>query len=716
MRFHRIILGFLFLSLIKNTFALELNLERADLIKGEAPIEIEAERLIFDRDTGIYQAHGKVEVTREEFFLKADHMQLNMTTKDVIAWGNVVMGEMEDLIECERLEVNLDTKTGRITKAKIFLKDQNFHISGKEIEKLGENHYRIKEGSFTTCDGDRPAWKFTVKELEVFEIALGGFGIARGAIPHIKNIPLFYMPLGVFPIRRERQTGFLFPHFGYSKKYGPEIKNAFYWAIAKNMDATFFLDWLGDRGFKEGLEYRYAFTRDTKGEARFHFIDDNVKDKNRYAFFIQHEQKFLEDLYIKANINHISDHEYHRDFDDDLPEIAKIDSRSRQQLRSEIFGGKNWDRFSLIASGVVYDDLTKDSNDETIQKLPQLSFHAYPQNFLNMPLIFDFISSYTHFWREKGLSAHRGDLLPRLSYPIRIFDVLKINPDIGFRQTLYRTYEDELNRYEKWDSRSTFDTGIKTSVEFYKVFEGEKIPFLSNLFKVDKWLHMFEPEVSYRYSPRVDQKDLPIFDEVDRIPYTNQISYGITQRFVGRSGQNPSQIKEYIRLKVFQDYSVGDPYIDLKGEKRPFSNIKAELWCDFSPYIDIRWDGEFNPHRANFDISNFLFNLKDRRGDAFQAQYRFTKGNIKEANLATRIKIIPPIYIFGSLKYNLLEKWRVESIYGAQYQAQCWMMAFTIEDKNRSPDRTQRRDIKYQLYFNLLGIGSVGKRPYLMSL
>lgn len=690
-------------------------MQKADLINGETPVEIEAEYLIFDREKGIYQAHGKVEVTRGEFFLKADHAQLNVKTKEVIAWDNVVMGEKEDLIECERLEANLDTKTGRITKARIFLKDQNFHINGKEVEKLGENHYRIKDGSFTTCDGDRPAWKFAVKELEVFEFALGGFGVAKGAVSYIKNFPVFYIPVGIFPIRRERQTGFLIPHFGYSKKYGPEIKNAFYWAFAKNMDLTFFFDWLGDRGFKEGLEYRYAITKDTKGEARFHFIDDNVMDKNRYAFFIQHEQKFPEDFYLKGNINRVSDHNYQRDFDEDLPEISKIDSRSRQQLRSEIFGGKNWDRFTLLARGVVYDDLTKGSNDETIQKLPQVSFNAYPQPLFNAPLIFDLDSSYTHFWREKGISAHRGDLLPRLSYPIRVFDVLKFKPDIGFRETLYRTYEDEINRYKKWDSRSTFDAGLEASIEFYRVFEGEKIPFLSNIFKVDKWLHILEPEISYRYTPRIDQKDLPIFDEVDRIPYTNQISYGISQRIIGRSSRNPSQNKEYIKLRIFQEYSIGDPFIDLEGEKRSFSNIKGELWWDFSPYLYIRWDGEFNPYRTDFDIMNILFNLKDKRGDAFQAQYRFTKGNIKETNFSTRIKTIPPLYIFGSLKYNLLEKWRVENIYGAQYQAQCWTIAFTIEDKNRSPDRTQKREIKYQLYFNLLGIGSVGKRPSLMS-
>jgi lipopolysaccharide assembly outer membrane protein LptD (OstA) len=90
------------------------------------------------------------------------------------------------------------------------------------------------------------------------------------------------------------------------------------------MDATFYLDYLGDRGFKEGLEFRYAFTRETKGEAHFYFIDDQTVNenipvtngqtihRNRYAFFIEHQQKLPYDFYLKADIEHVSDHQYLR--------------------------------------------------------------------------------------------------------------------------------------------------------------------------------------------------------------------------------------------------------------------------------------------------------------------------------------------------------------------------------------------------------------------
>jgi LPS-assembly protein len=466
------------------------------------------------------------------------------------------------------------------------------------------------------------------------------------------------------------------------------------------------------------LEYRYALTQDTKGQANFYFTDDQVLNKNRYAFFVQHEQKFFNDLYLKGNINRVSDHDYLRDFDEDLPKGAKIDSRSRRELRSDLFGGKNWDKFSFLMDGSVYDDLTKENNKETVQKLPQISFYAHPQSLFKTPFFYDFVSSYTHFWRERDVEAHRGDLLPRISYPVRLFNVLKLESDVALRETLYRPYDDPTNRFQGWKSRETLQAAAEISTEFYRVYDGTAISKISDLYKVAKWMHTLEPNVSYTYIPPVDQSRLPAFDEVDQIPYTNQITYGVTQRLLGRSEKEgvTSGPLEYGKLNIFQSYSLGDPFIDAEGKKRSFSNIEADLWWNFGPYITARGNAAFNPYRLGFDELNFLINVKDRRNDAVQVQYRNTKDNVREINLDARVKTIPPLYLLGAFYYNLLAGTWVQSIFGVEYQAQCWSAGFIFENINQSPDGTQSRDRKYHFYFNLLNLGSVGHKPYFMSL
>ncbi len=91
---------------------------------------------------------------------------------------------------------------------------------------------------------------------------------------------------------------------------------------------------------------------------------------------------------------------------------------------------------------MAFQDLTQTSNDETVQKLPQVSFFAQPQTLLGSPFFLDLSSSYVNFWREQGTKTHRIDLFPRLSYPVRVLDVLKLQSEAGLRETLYRPYDD----------------------------------------------------------------------------------------------------------------------------------------------------------------------------------------------------------------------------------------------------------------------------------
>jgi LPS-assembly protein len=708
-------------------------------MKAEGPVEIEADELTYDRETQTYEAHGQVEVSRGDLSLKADHARLNMATKDLMAWGNVLLREGEDVVECQRLEVNIENRAGKIYQAKLYLKDQNFHITGREIEKLGENHYRVRDGSLTTCDAERPPWKFTVKEIEVKEMALGGWGIAKGPLLYLEDIPVLYFPWGAFPVRQERQTGFLIPRVGYSSDYGPEVKTGFYWAPTKNMDATFLLDYLGDRGFKEGLEFRYAFARETKGEAHFYFIHDltvphNIDvpvvngqtiHRNRYAFFIEHQQKLPYDFYLKADVEHVSDHQYLKDFDEDIPDRLSIDAWSARLLRSVIFGGKNWDRFSFLSEGVVFDDVTKESNDRTVQKLPQMFFYAHPQSFLQTPFFWDLTSSYTNFWRERGVEAHRGDLFPRVSYPTRLFNVLKLESDLGLRETLYYSYDDPTGRLHGWKSREILEADVQMSAEFYRVYDGEIFPKISGLFKVAKWMHTIEPVVRYTYIPRVSQDRLPLFDDVDQVPFTNQITYGVTQRLLGKGEGANSGPVEYGKLMIFQSYSLEDPsylnrtFTDSEGKKRSFSNIRGELWWNFKPYLWAHWDAELNPHRGSFDAFNVSIIAKDHRNDAVSVQYRNTRGairDVRQINLLARVKTIAPLYVFGGYYYNLLEHTWVQAAFGAEYQAQCWSAGFMIQNRNESPDGTVKKELKFHFYVTLLNLGSVGGKSPFMNL
>ena len=310
-------------------------------------------------------------------------------------------------------------------------------------------------------------------------------------------------------------------------------------------------------------------------------------------------------------------------------------------------------------------------------------------------------------------------------------------------------------QYRQSESRETLEAKMQISTEFYRVYDGEMISKISDLYKVSKWMHTIEPMISYQYSPRVNQDDIPVFDEVDRIPYTNEVTFGITQRLIGKPEKKgvSSGPYEYGKLILSQSYSFGDPYgYHINGsfenpfrfvlkEKQYFSNIRGELWWNFNPYVNAHWDAELNPHRWDVDRFNFTIKVRDRRDDVFQVQYRNTQssiqeliydpratispyfypyrdtsGKVQQINLDARVKTIDLLYLFAGFRYNLLDHYNVVNIYGAEYQAQCWSAALSVEQWGRSPDGTRKKEVKVNFYINLLNIGSIGRKPSLMGL
>jgi LPS-assembly protein len=241
---------------------------------------------------------------------------------------------------------------------------------------------------------------------------------------------------------------------------------------------------------------------------------------------VNHEQTLPYETYFKADLNYTSDIQYPRDFDEDLPTTTLIDSRSLRQLRSVVFGGKNWDQFSFLAQGMFFESLTNENNDATVQKLPQIGFFAHPQSLLGTPIFFDVNASYTNFWRREGLEAQRWDLFPQISVPTRLFNVLKVEPSAGVRETLYLPTHDPTGQLSGWESRELFTAGLSTAVEFFRVYEATELSKLSNLYKVAKWMHTFEPSVSYNYNPEADLNE-NLFDTADQIPGRNEIAQGL---------------------------------------------------------------------------------------------------------------------------------------------------------------------------------------------
>ena len=214
------------------------------------PWQIEADEIDYDQTKDEYSASGNVLIYKGHIRLLADHVRLDHKNMQAYADGHVVLTNGEDILNGTSMQIDLDSQVGSVEDGSLFLKENNYHIAGDVIKKVGEKTYTIDEAVLTTCDGDKPDWKITGKKVKVKE---DGEGTATHATLWARNMPVLYSPYFYYPARKKRQTGLLFPEGGSADRWGGYYSQPFFWAINESSDATFYAQYMNSRGIRGGL-------------------------------------------------------------------------------------------------------------------------------------------------------------------------------------------------------------------------------------------------------------------------------------------------------------------------------------------------------------------------------------------------------------------------------------------------------------------------------
>jgi LPS-assembly protein len=752
---------FIFALYPRQTFAIEMSL------KAGAPITMEADTLAYDQKGDFITLEGTVRILYEDTTLQADKVIYYEKTKDVKAEGGVVLTEGEDVLRCDRLELNIETKKGMVYQGKIFLKKKNFHITGSKVEKLGESQYRVHDATLTSCDTKVPYWMFTIKHLDV---EVEGWGQGWWAGFRVLDIPVFYFPWAAFPVKRDRESGFLFPYIGTSSKWGPEFRIPFYWDIAPNQDATFYVDRIGDdrgRGWKEGAEYRYAWSTDAQGKISGNYIWDQRgdqtlywdqrEDKSRWSIFAEHDQRFPDGFYFKANVNWVSDKNYPVDFSSDFKGTL-IDATSQNQLESTITAGKNWQWGALETDAYYFRSLyfplafppqntwmiQADDNAATMQMLPQMNFSLYQDRLLETPLFYEMEAQGTNYWRsefptpapapgsrEDILRGGRVDLYPRFSIPLKPLDIVRLEPWIGYRETIYFPENDPTGVHNEATSREIFDAGASVATTFSRVFPVQ-------WGDVQGLKHIIEPKVIYTYIPGVDQTENPDFNHrtneyvlqmdnpdfnngIDTITRQNTVTWMLTNSLIGKEVDKDGEVTypEYLYLKLYQGYNFSpDLSSPFPEERQHLSNLAAEARVGLTKWITGTGDLQYDPYTGRLDTLNAGLSFADAREDHLSVQYRFTRffdidptlppTGVKEVNTELKFRLIKPLDLYFAYSYNLRDQIPIQAVYGLDFRQQCWEVSLRVYDIYSQPQTdltTSGKEIKVMVYITLTGLG-----------
>ena len=382
-----------------------------------------ADFITYERAGDLYLARGSVQVAQDGRVLTADWAAFSNETRKGMAVGNVVAREGGDIIHARAMRFQLDAQVGLVLGGDITSDTREFQLRGAEIERKGEDRYRLVDARFTTCqcpEGEKDPWAVRSEDLEV---EIGGYATARNSTIDILGVPVLWLPWLGYPVKSERETGLLFPQIRTSSRTGLDVGFPFFWAAAKPLNVTIAPHYLTKRGFKPELTLEYVVGEHSWGELYGTFVwnDDEVKrndpvdpldspstpfSNDRWAIDLVHDQQDLPAGWrAKLNATLLSDNLFPFDF----PEYANI--RNNRRVESLAFAENRFGaRDQVGVSGEVRfaDDLQNPDNldrDRTwLQRVPDLRASMLPTGVLGSRVFWAFDARYTHFTALAGVN------------------------------------------------------------------------------------------------------------------------------------------------------------------------------------------------------------------------------------------------------------------------------------------------------------------------
>ncbi|TNF48101.1 MAG: LPS-assembly protein LptD, partial [Deltaproteobacteria bacterium] len=550
----------------------------------ESPIALVADSLTYDSVEDSYEAKGDVVLRQGEVELKSDTLLWQAATQDASAEGTVELKDEDTKVLGSSIQYNMATRQGQVRDGRLFVREGNFHLSGQQIEKEDQFDYSVKEGSFTTCDGEIPDWKFSADEVD---ITVGGYARAKHVWFHVKDVPVLYTPYMAFPVKTERESGLLTPSFGYSNNKGTLASLAWYQVIDRHMDATIYLDYLSEIGLGKGLEYRYALSGNNNGKALYYHVTgtgeieeldqkEDFPDLDYYRW--EHSGQLPGGWRLMADIEYTDQKLFFEEFG----EVAE--DYNRDKTVSTLMLRRNWQKLNAVGFARYIKDLETD-NDDTLQTLPELSL-GLPRYRLGDSAFYAGLESYaTRFWRDEGERGERLYLRPSLSAVFKPGSWLEVVPEVAFYERLYSTDITETDKFVP-------EFSVTLSSRLARSFD-------LNMLGADRFQHSIEPTVTYTYVPDEEQGSLPLFDLRDRVASRNDVTYALVNRLTARSqaADGSSLYRDIFYLRLSQSYNIDEPqaYIedDLSDgleENRSFSDLRVEM--DFTPVKNFSLNAE----------------------------------------------------------------------------------------------------------------------------
>ncbi len=665
----------------------------------DALIEIASDSASVTR-AGDASVRGQVVLRQGDRRITAESASYDSDTGDFAVEGDVVFSE-PDLTVRGSSGSWRSAVGARIGGAKFELPRRPARGEASEIRVAPDGDLTLTKVRFTTCPVGRDDWMLKAARITIDQQAQQGTG--RNVRLDFQGVPILYTPYISFPVGDARKSGFLFPNFGRSAKYGFDFSVPYYFNLAPNYDLTVTPRLMTQRGLQVGAEFRYL-TRTSRGTLTGDYLpSDNVADRDRSYARLVNVTDFTDSLRLSVDAANASDSLYFEDFSlgIDQTSIAYVDRRATLAWRGE----------HVRAGALVQNYQTIDQSIDRLvrpyTRLPQLVSSGLWRLGGGLRLSYD--AEAVNFDRDQGVTGVRFDAMPQLSWPLRGAGWF-VTPAAGYRYTLYDLRRTAVGADRSPDRRLPF-----ASLDAGLAFERRSAS--------GRWLQTLEPRALYSYVPYRDQDDLPVFDTGvpdlsltqlfrtnrylgrDRVADANQIAVGVTTRLI-----DSATGVQRLSAMLGQIYYFKTPRVVLPGETAPTghtSDFIGQLSLSVYRHWHVDVAQQWNPR--SHDTVRHEFNLQYRPGGGrlLNFGYRYRKGSLEQFEAAAVWPFNDRWRVFGRNVYSLRDDAAIETFAGFEYTSCCWRAR--LMGRRYVSSRTGERDNAIVFQLELLGLSSVGK-------
>jgi LPS-assembly protein len=594
---------------------------------------------------------GHVIIKREDATMTSDEAEYNGTTSKALLRGNVRYEDKHVIINSESAEINTSDKTGTISNATIFFKKDNYHVNAERAEKTGENSYILDNATFTTCDAPLPAWCFNSSGADV---TVGDRLKAGDVVFRIKGVPVLYTPYLWAPVLTERTSGLLFPTLGYKKSLGYFYKQPLYLVLADNRDATLDLGYFSERGFGEGLEYRYVERGGISGVWNGYHVSDRVLGKDFYELKALHTQFSEEGFSHFLNLNLINDRDFYQTYGTDVQTWA--------QRFLESSGSVSYSASPLryYVSGQYWYDLQFE-NSKTLQKLPSAGISLHPVQV--GPALVSFDARADNFYSSESYRVQRYTIAP--SVALGVGDPVHFDQEATVAQSFYDISNTDAYPATTERTLFTYSAGVNTS--FVKKYQGAT--------------HALEPEIRFAYATD-SRYDAPALDASEAVTELSDIILSLDNRIVDKGG-------------LFFSFKLSQPY-NLRMDNEPLKPLRADF--SFQSPLTLRFELDYDHYVRAITVFNGEASFNPGWAVISAGQRYDRENNILSYTGGLGFNITKELRLNNSIMYDAKGGGAQDITSSAVYTAQCWGITVTYSKRPR--------DYSIMLAFELKGLGN----------